>query len=183
MGKNLTVYLLAGVLTSTVLTGCVEQQIYTNPATGNGLIIIHQLNTSYNPKYIIASNYHMEEAFVNATASQYLLPLNLTQVVNIQSLNNVFQLTENQQTLLKNNGFVVIDYGRVDDIVQPYTEMKEKGIPIFVTTDTLLHLYHIQFDEILKSVEEKEFFDDILDVSKTLFERAKKITSCSLILI
>lgn len=159
---------------STVLTGCVEQQTYTNPATGNGLIIIHQLNTSYNPKHVIASSYQTRDIFVNANASQYLLPLNLTQVVNIQSLNNVFPLTENQQTLLKNNGFVVIDYGRVEDIVQPYTEMKEKGVPIFVTTDTLLHLYHIQFDEILKSVEEKEFFDDILDVSKTLFERAKK---------
>jgi hypothetical protein len=36
----------------------------------------------------------------------------------------------------------------------------------------LLHLYHIQFDEILKGIEEREFFGKILDLSKALFDKS-----------
>ncbi|MDY6916648.1 MAG: DUF3160 domain-containing protein, partial [Chloroflexota bacterium] len=63
-------------------------------------------------------------------------------------------------------------YGQVDDIVEPYEMMKEREIPIFVTSDTLLHLYHIQFNEVLKRIEEEEFFNAVLDMSKAMLERA-----------
>lgn len=59
-----------------------------------------------------------------------------------------------------------------DDIVQPYKTLKEQGVPIFVTSDTLLHLYHIQFNEILKRLEEEEFFDELIDMSQAMMERA-----------
>jgi hypothetical protein len=64
----------------------------------------------------------------------------------------------------ESNGFVIIPwYG--DDIIQPYKTLKKDGLPIFVTSDTLLHLYLIQFDKILMDIEEKEFFDAVfLDV-------------------
>ena len=35
-------------------------------------------------------------------------------------------------------------------------------MPIFVTSDTLLHLYHIQFDETLREIEEREFYPDMV---------------------
>ena len=38
------------------------------------------------------------------------------------------------------------------------------GIPIFVTADTLLHLYHVQFDETLKDIEQRDFYDDIVAI-------------------
>jgi len=50
--------------------------------------------------------------------------------------------------------------------------MKEQEIPIFVTSDTLLHLYHIQFNEILKRIEEEEFFDQLVDMSQAMLERS-----------
>ncbi|MCK4795690.1 MAG: DUF3160 domain-containing protein, partial [Desulfobacteraceae bacterium] len=46
---------------------------------------------------------------------------------------------------------------------------------LFVTSDTLLHLYHIQFDETLKDIEEREFYDDILMLTDTLLNDALQL--------
>jgi len=58
-------------------------------------------------------------------------------------------------------------------MVEPYKTLKQKEIPIFVTTDTLLHLYHIQFNEILTRIEEEEFFGQLIDMSLAMLERAE----------
>ena len=42
-----------------------------------------------------------------------------------------------------------------------YATLKQEDVPIFITTDSLLHIYHIQFDETLRQIEEKEFYDTI----------------------
>jgi hypothetical protein len=60
-----------------------------------------------------------------------------------------------------------------DDIVEPYKSLKDREIPIFVTTDTLLHLYHIQFNEILKRIEEEEFYTQLIDMSLAMLKRAE----------
>ncbi len=73
---------------------------------------------------------------------------------------------------MRNNGFVVQDFGVEDDITEPYDYLKDHEIPVFVTSDTLLHLYHIMFDQTLKGIEEREFFDSILDLSKALFDKS-----------
>jgi len=53
--------------------------------------------------------------------------------------------------------------------------MKTSGIPIFVTSDSLLHLYHIQFDETLKHIEETEFFQDALALSVGLQKESLRL--------
>jgi len=41
-----------------------------------------------------------------------------------------------------------------------------------VTSDTLLHLYHLQFDDILKCVETNEFFPKLATMSSALLDEA-----------
>jgi len=156
------------MLASTVMPGCIEQK------SGLGLIVIPatSASASNNPKYAMASYYSSEGLFINTSVSQYDLPLDLTSITNINDIYSRFYLNEEQKNLLGGNGFVVIDHGFENDIIQPYKEMKLADIPIFVTSDTLLHLYHIQFDEILKGIEEREFFGKILDLSKALFDKS-----------
>ncbi len=102
----------------------------------------------------------------------YPLPLNLSTITNIENITAEFPLSETAEDILRTNGFVILDYGKVDDIVYPYEDMKDSGIPIFVTSDTLLHLYHIQFNKILKGIEEREFFDALVDMSNAMFEQS-----------
>ncbi len=81
-------------------------------------------------------------------------------------------------SLLEQNGFAVIEYDfgspdpNRDDVVKPYAYLKGCNVPIFVTSDTLLHLYHIQFDETLKDIEEREFCGDIKDLTEALLADA-----------
>ncbi len=170
MSKKLIGIGIVGLFLVTSFSGCVQQQ-----GPGSGMIIIPAVSATLNnnPKYTMASYYSSEEVTINAQVPQYNLPLDLGLIVNLDTVDGVFTLTDPQKNLLKNNGFFIKDFSHENDIVEPYDYLKIHDIPIFVTSDTLLHLYHIQFDEILKGIEEREFFDKILDLSKALFDQSK----------
>ncbi len=55
-----------------------------------------------------------------------------------------------------------------EDVVAPCKQMVDQGIPLFITADTLLHLYHVQFDETLKNIEEQRFYPDVVALTKAL---------------
>jgi len=105
--------------------------------------------------------------------SPYSLPLKTDQIYNFDDFSRKIPLSSDALNLLQKNGFVVIDNPfnpQEEYITQPYEILKDEEIPIFITSDSLLHLYHIQFDETLRQVEEREFYDDIWDISKCLLD-------------
>ena len=167
--KKLSILGFISILIITTFSGCMN-----TPGINRGTIVIPSVSAliSDNPKYAMASYYESKEITINANVPQYSLPLSLSDITNFEDLDSFFILTELQKDMIENNGFVVRNFGRYNDITIPYETLKDENIPIFVTSDTLLHLYHIQFDEILKSIEEREFFDDVLDLSKALFDQS-----------
>lgn len=95
---------------------------------------------------------------------------------NYQDIQKKLRLSARARTMLAQNGFVATPYPkRQDDFVAAYAYLKEKAVPIFITSDTLLHLYHVQFDETLKTVEEQTFYNDLWDMSQTLAAQMKSI--------
>ncbi len=108
-----------------------------------------------------------------ANAPPYTLPLKLEKITNAGFTQKLPDLRSPEQAKrfeqkVSRNGFAVLAPGRLDDVAAFYKEMKRRGLPIFVTSDSLLHLYHIQFDETLRSIEEREFFDDAKRISGAL---------------
>ncbi|KAF5437441.1 Protein of unknown function (DUF3160), partial [Candidatus Methanophagaceae archaeon] len=174
--KKAKILIAIGTLAVIVfITGCIDVEEKAQPGENATTTSIPAVASaaSANPKLALASSYELKGFSVTANASQYQLPLNLNDVSNINKINANFILGDDAKRKLESNGFVIIPwYG--DDITQPYKTMKEKGVPIFVTSDTLLHLYHIQFNEILKDIEEGKFFDDLLDMSKAMLENSKE---------
>ncbi len=162
----ISVFLVATVLA----TGCATGQ---PPISSELTIPSVARNEVSNPKLIMGSCYGYGGLSISPNAPSYQLPLDLGELINFGEIESRFSLNENQEQLLEENGFVVIPW-HGDDIVQPYKELKEREIPIFVTSDTLLHLYHIQFNEILKRLEEEEFFDELIDMSQAMMERAEQ---------
>ena len=163
---------IASLFVISCLSGCVDQ-----PGVNSGVIIIPAVSAvdSDNPKYAMASYYTSEEVKIDASVSQYTLPLDMNMITNFDAVDSVLGINAPQEALLEKNGFVITSYYMDEtNIVEPYNYLKNQDIPIFVTSDTLLHLYHIQFDEILKGIEEREFFDKILDLSKALFDKSKQ---------
>lgn len=62
------------------------------------------------------------------------------------------RLSPEQRRLLQANGFV-IDPSGVRQIYDIYKQSSSTGMPVFVTTDALLHTYHILYDYVLRQVE------------------------------
>jgi Protein of unknown function (DUF3160) len=48
------------------------------------------------------------------------------------------------------------------------------AIPIFITADSLLHIYHIQFDQTLKNIEEGQLYDELYNISNELLKDSMK---------
>ena len=69
-------------------------------------------------------------------------------------------LNEQQKKQLLENGVVIIP-GKNDRFESAYQELTEtkyrsrdrEGVPIFITTDSIMHLFHIEFNELLKNIE------------------------------
>ncbi len=128
-------------------------------------------------KPALARYYVPYEAAAEPDAPGYTLPLDLNHVSNYDSVDARLGI-ESAAPLLRQNGFAVVEYDfgsfdpNRDDIVKPYEYLSMMDVPLFVTSDTLLHLYHIQFDETLKDVEEREFFGDIRDLTAALLDKA-----------
>ena len=132
------------------------------------------------PKVVLASFYEPENVFIEPSVPPYTLPLDSASVVNFDKVTSKFGLTEQQIETMKKNGFVVAPQGpygswtlmHYNDVVEAYKDLKEENIPIFVTSDTLLHLYHIQFNEILKDIENEEFFDKVKTMSEAMLNES-----------
>jgi len=135
-------------------------------------IDLKTLPGSQDFKERFAGYYSPVDVAVKPAIPAYTLPLNPDKTTNYADISSKLPMMQSVLDLLKKNGFAVMNYGQIDDIVKPYKDLKEKGVPIFVTSDTLLHLYHIQFDETLKNIEEKEFFPDIVKMSKAMMTKS-----------
>ncbi|MBN2542074.1 DUF3160 domain-containing protein [bacterium] len=105
---------------------------------------------------------------------KYDLPVDMTRVSNLEKIQGRFLSNTEYIEALKQNGFVVIDGGRIDDITAPYTSLRNQDIPIYITADTPLHLFHIQFDETLKDIEEHYFYPDIVAATRFLLDASEK---------
>ncbi|HHT71536.1 MAG TPA: DUF3160 domain-containing protein, partial [Firmicutes bacterium] len=64
----------------------------------------------------------------------------------------MFHLSEAAKSLLVKNGFVVVpsDYREFFTL---YEMSRYEPVPLFVTTDSMLHNYHLFFNHLLKAIE------------------------------
>jgi hypothetical protein len=119
--------------------------------------------------------YALDQIDVKPKVSQYALPLEISQISNYEDFSGKILLSSKAEDLLSKNGFVVIANPfnpNEEYITSPYDTLKKNEIPIFITSDSLLHLYHIQFDETLRQIEEKEFYDKIWNIDKSMLEKS-----------
>ena len=167
--KVAKIFTVALVFLSVIAGGCL---VPPEPIQPGELPKPIQPGEPSNPKLAMASVYKPTPVSFTPSSPAYSLPLDLTQVTNSEQIKNQFNLNSGQEALLKGNGFVVMPSSG-DDIVEPYNMLKLNEIPIFVTTDTLLHLYHVQFNEILKRIEEEEFYTQLIDMTQAMLKRAE----------
>ncbi len=121
---------------------------------------------------IFLKHYKPVEEDFKLEMPSYKLPLDITKATNYGDVKQYLSEPEHLSVIQK-NGFVVIDGGPIDDITAPYETILQQNIPIYVTADTPLHLFHIQFDETLKEIEESVFYPDIIAVTEAMLEASE----------
>ncbi len=109
-------------------------------------------------------------------APGYKLPLSTEDIDNFEDFNSRLPLGDEAVGRLEENGFVVMNdpfSPKREDITAPYKLLKNFEVPIFVTSDSLLHVYHIQFDETLREIEEEHFYDDLWMLTEEMLARSE----------
>jgi len=119
----------------------------------------------------------LEKIDVTPQIPPYQLPLETKDISNYQKFSEKIKLSPKALSLLRKNGFVVIPtpkdlVDKPDDFVKFYSALKWKDLPIFITTDSLLHYYHIFFDTTLMKLERDLFYDDVWQMSKEFLDDA-----------
>ena len=118
--------------------------------------------------------YHPYLVEIDPDAIPYTVEPNFANVPNYSD----FTFTAAEESLLAANYFVVspvrdqwgTGYKEIYDI---YNECREFGIPVFVTTDAMLHTFHLCFDKILKTIETERLFGDLHAMLLSLFDGTK----------
>ncbi len=177
--------LIASVLLTTLLlSGCItptEQNKTSNVTNETQITEEKGINLSSPPEKTELSSFYSEvETEVVPSTAQYELPLNKNEIGNYQNFSKKISLSEEEEQTLLENGFVVLETRTEENkITGPYDSLKQKGVPIFITTDSLLHLYHIQFDETLRRIEEEKFYPMAWNMSEEMVEHSKKVYESS----
>jgi hypothetical protein len=91
-----------------------------------------------------------------AAYSGYALPLDLKTVTMDES----FAFSDAQRQLLSANGFVVAP-SEYKEFYQLYEEARYAEVPVFITTDSVYHIYHLFFDKVLRTLEDERFHSDL----------------------
>lgn len=165
--------LIFTVVGTTFISGSIKQPTLAQPPMSKeGTIDLFGVQTE---KLNFREYYSLTPLEVTLKVPQYDLPVSTDQISNFLDFSTKISLSTEALKLLKKNGFVVINNpfdSKEEHITQPYKTLKDTEIPIFITSDSLLHLYHIQFDETLRQIEEREFYDKIWQISKKLLDDA-----------
>ena len=96
----------------------------------------------------------------------YTLPVDLSQV---QGMDQV-ELSDAQRALLAQNGFAVTTpvAGEYREFYQIYESGRYGDQPMFITTDSVYHIYHLLFDKMLRDLETGNFIADIKSLTSTM---------------
>ncbi|MCX6149290.1 MAG: DUF3160 domain-containing protein [Ignavibacteriales bacterium] len=64
-----------------------------------------------------------------------------------------YNLTEQEKSLIQKNGFMVSERLTNKSFGEAFGDIWHKDLPVFISTDAILHALHMSYDEILKTVE------------------------------
>ncbi len=126
-----------------------------------------------NPKDFITKFFSTERIKVHPSIPEYDLPLSPKDISNFDQVTKVFPFNSISREKLLKNGFLVVNW-HGNDVIFAYKSLSESGIPIYVTSDSMLHLYHVQFDHLLSEIEENSLFPMLTELTEVLLRESQR---------
>lgn len=109
----------------------------------------------------------------NDLSYKYILDLkdeyNIQDASYLDSLQIKFGLTDDELELIEKNGFVVSERMSYPTFFEAFKTIFENDMPIFISTDAILHALHASYDDILISIEKEILIPNLQDVLKCMY--------------
>lgn len=138
-----------------VIGGGIGAYTYFAPNSQTTQSIATQINDLYKPKVAKADDfatYTETSVKITPQVKPYTVKADLSNVENAKDFANI---PDEAKKLLVKNGFAVVP-GYSNEFFPLYEDNRYQQIPNFITTDSILHNYHLFFDDILKKLEENK---------------------------
>lgn len=157
-------------------TGSTDRYIFTVAPAADGRASAagfahYRREYSHTPTNIYAPAFAaFKPAAVNLPATfgggDYTLPVDLAAVQYVDAI----QLSGTQRQMLSQNGFVVLPPkpGEFREFYQVYEAGRYDLRPVFVTTDSIYHVYHLIFDKMLRDLERDSFIAILNSLASTM---------------
>ncbi len=100
---------------------------------------------------------------INPAVSPYQVAQDLSNVEN----STRFEFSPEARELLIKNGFVVVPFIGVEFFMM-YEPNRYDGIPNFITTDAMLHNYHLFFNHLLESMEKDYMVPELVNLNSIM---------------
>lgn len=109
--------------------------------------------------------------------SGYTLPLTAGQVAGLDDQN--LTLSAAQQQAILANGFAVLppsneQGSKYSEFYQLYEYSRYASLPVFVTTDSVFHVYHLIFDKMLRDLEKTSFIPILNELTTAMLDSSMK---------
>lgn len=121
-------------------------------------------------------------AFAAGFATYEEVPVNITPAVKPYQVNkdlgnvtnkDMFHLSPAARELLTQNGFVVVPSHATEFFIL-YEMNRYEPVPSFITTDSMLHNYHLFFSHLLRSTETEKLAPELQELSKNMLTLAQQ---------
>lgn len=114
-----------------------------------------------------------------AASLEYPLPYPLSKLSNYKLFNGPkkqdtgLNNSKAQREVLSKNGFVVTP-AKFKQFYELYEDGRYGDVPTYVTTDSVLHIYHLIFDKMLRDLERQKFAPNLQKMNARLAAAAEK---------
>ncbi len=155
VGLVILVVLVAGgyfLLFQNKLPNITENIIKTASAFDSSFAIYKEIPVKINPK-----------------VPTYSVSQDLSNIENIADFN--FKMSDEAKNLLIKNAFVV-KQGYEREFYSLYESNRYSYIPNFITTDSMLHNYHLMFGHLLKKLEEEKLAPELKSLNANMLAEA-----------
>lgn len=157
---KIQLWLLCMVLLLSTMTGCNQDLVQKNPRQ-NAKVTIPSLAITTG-----FATYSEEAVNYSPNIKPYKVDPGLGNIINRE----MFEFSAEAERLLIENGFVVTP-GMNREFFMLYEINSYEPIPSFITTDSMLHNYHLFFSHLLRVIEKEKLAIELEELTKAmLFE-------------
>lgn len=107
------------------------------------------------------------------SVSDYTINSDFSNVINADQFSYLIENNEDFKNKMLQNGFAVTS-GYNDEFFSSYETNRYNYVPNFITTDAMVHTYHLYFAHLLKTIEKDYFYSQLVTLSNTMTEESLK---------